>query len=237
MRTLLQSLILAAVLAASMAALPPPIIPTFLPILTFLLPFISLRNFIASITPSAFSFGICSFRDLWAPAAINTALYLLKSSLNFISFPTFVFILIFTPEFLIFSISILSTSLGNLYSGMQAANAPPGTSDSSKIVILYPLFTSLTPAMRPAGPEPIIATFSPPVFSSFLDLVYIPSFNAYSETNFLSALIAIGLPHLPARHLDSQGWWHTLAQTAGRGLSLRIISNASLKCLLVIRDI
>ena len=54
-----------------------------------------------------------------------------------------------------------TTSIGRRYDGIAMRRKPPGSGAASKIFTAYPRRASCQAAVRPAGPEPTIATFRP----------------------------------------------------------------------------
>ena len=82
------------------------------------------------------------------------------------SFPSSVFVTIFTPICLIFSIVFCTISLFSLNSGIPCVSIPPASLYFSYIVTFIPFFAKKAPAVSPAGPLPIMATFLFVNFSS-----------------------------------------------------------------------
>ena len=116
----------------------------------------------AENTPLAFSPGIPINFGSPAPEPINTALnpssFIISSIV--IVLPTITFVSILTPNFLILSISALTTSsLGSLNSGIPYTSTPPGSWSASNMVTSYPFLAKSPAQVSPAGPDPIIATF------------------------------------------------------------------------------
>ena len=96
----------------------------------------------------------------------------LNNLFKVITGPTIEFIFILTPRSKRRSINKSINFLGNLNSGIPYAKTPPILSFFSKIVTSYPFLASSNATVRPAGPEPIIATFIP-LLSGFRTLYFL----------------------------------------------------------------
>ena len=195
-----------------MATFPPPTTATFLLCMIGVLELLSkafirlllVRYSLAENTPLEFSPGIPINLGRPAPEPMNTASkpssWIRASMVT--DFPTTTLVSIFTPRAFTFSISSATTAFfGRRNSGMPYTNTPPGSWRASKMVTSYPIFARSPAQVRPAGPEPMTATFFPFFPADTMGLI--PFSLAQSATKRSSLPMEMGSPLIPRIHLPS----------------------------------
>ena len=98
----------------------------------------------------------------WAPRPMNTAVNPSRFRDSMVkSRPSFMLYLMSTPISTMDWISSSSCLSGSRYEGMPQRSIPPAASCISKTVTACPFLLRKYAAVRPAGPAPTTATFTP----------------------------------------------------------------------------
>src|SRR3954465_502124 len=103
--------------------------------------------------------------------------------------------------------------------GMPYISSPPTRSDRSNTVTAWPARLSCAAAQRPAGPDPITATFLPVRLAGASGLIP-PSSQPLSAIEHSMFLIVTGGALMPSTHEPSQGAGHTRPVKSGKLLVL-----------------
>ena len=116
--------------------------------------------------------------------------------------------------------------LSSFMLGMPYMSNPPGRSARSKTVTQWPAVLSCAAAARPAGPEPITATFFPVRILGGPGKTQ-PSSQPFSMMLYSMFLIVTGGLVMPRTQDPSQGAGHTRPVNSGKLLVLCKRSSAS----------
>src|SRR5690606_15903333 len=131
------------------------------------------------------------------------------------SFPTWVLVTNFTPSLRITSTRLSTTHFSSLKSGIPYRSNPPMLLFFSYTVTWCPALFNWAAAAKPAGPEPIIATFFPVLVCGGLGFMY-PSSKAFSAIDFSMYSIATGGLLIPKTQELSQGAGQILPVNSGK---------------------
>ena len=174
------------------------------------------RNSIAKWTPARPRPSTGRSRGCVAPVQMTVALNSLRKIWGSTFSPTLALQMNLTPSCSMSRIRRSTTSfLSSFMFGMPYMSSPPGRSARSKTVTVCPARLSCAAAERPAGPEPMTATFLP-VRTRGASGNTQPSAHPWSMIAHSMFLIVTGVLLIPRTHEPSHGAGQTRPVNSGK---------------------